>query len=160
MKIAEVLAIITEANHELMSNKVKDINYGGCGIFAEKFYNILIKLGQKPKIVILTDEPCGYHNQVKDNNYYSVICNHVVVKIGKCYYDSNGKFNPKKEYTHCQLIQGVPLDVLRKFNGLTETTSIYHIWNRRFDRSQIPVIEQTLEKVYEKYVNNLVVSNI
>lgn len=153
MKAAEILAILTEANKELNDNNVRYINNGGCGIFAERFYRILFKLGKKAKIVILTTRVDLYYKQFITDKYYYNVCNHVIVKIGRCYYDSDGKFDLSTKFTYCDKIEDVPIMVLRKF---IERTS----WNSMFNKEHITEIEKTLEKVYEKYVNNLVVSNI
>jgi hypothetical protein len=88
--------------HKLLlpiNKKVKDINWGGCGIFAKAFANMMIELGFKPTImgVYCNNRPEMTHrsnlknirqNRTKAYSEEVEIYDHYVVQIGKFYFDS------------------------------------------------------------------------
>lgn len=94
-----------------INEKVKYINHGGCGIFAEHLYYTLIKLGLKPSLGVITRNVKGMRERIIAwkthsgavaesvfvvNHGYACIDHIVVILEGKII-DSEGVYNSYKD---------------------------------------------------------------
>ena len=138
-----------------LNEKVPNIHYGGCCVFAEELYHFLVKLGKKPRIIAMT----GYakylekilavrieHAGIFDIKHTVILCDGWII-------DNNGIYKRTDEVLHCDhnnyTCFELTLDELKWMN--TEVGG----WNRKFDRNQIKDIAKTLKKI----AKNLVVTN-
>jgi hypothetical protein len=77
---------------------VPNINFGGCGMAALALYDAAKKEGKKPKIVYVYSpwDEDSYRKNIKFKEGKSKkadACMHIVIKIGKNYYDADGKIS-------------------------------------------------------------------
>lgn len=153
-------------HYNKVNKKVKCLNKGGCGIFAVALYDILIELGYKPQIVVITNDReamrCRVH-RIDHKKYASV--QHMVVKVGKYYVDSTG-FNTDccifaKPYVGrvdgygkpiFELFAQMPIKVARQWNENP------HQWNSRFRRMHIPTVQELVKNSKKKLIETLELS--
>ena len=138
-------------NYQNINETVRNINRGGCGIFAEKLYNILLKFGNKPKLLVITTDAEGLKTRISGETSMGGALEHIVVQVGKYYYDSQGRYTNHLKigtYGKTDLVE-LPLDVLVKWNAQSWR------WNDCFNRRSIKTIETKLNNVYKKVVNHL-----
>lgn len=133
-----------EAFREL-NECVPHINCGGCGIFAEHLYTALVALGKKPSLVIITDNSYYMRKRIESGkkNSNSTLY-HIVVKLGKYYYDNNGvydEYHIKNMYWGANELCEIEIDRLKELNENPRG------WNSLFDREFIPHIKTRLEKL-------------
>lgn len=159
MKSTKLITWLFE-QYQTINEKVGNINCGGCGIFAEKLFILLINLGLKPKLIVLTENKKGMDDRILNNNYRAYIT-HIVIKLGNRYIDSLGLYKTideirlKHGYSiwECRISTKLTLDKLKEWNKDAG------IWNRKFDRNHIKTIEKKLNECYKKAEKVLVVSN-
>ena len=133
-------------NYIDINETVKHINRGGCGIFAEKLYKTLLKFGNKPKIFIISSDADGLKTRISGQTELGGKLEHIVVQVGKYYYDSQGRYTNHLligNYGKTTLVE-LPFDLLVEWNGEAWR------WNDCFNRRSIKTIETKLNKVYEK----------
>ena len=140
------------SNYADINGRIPDINRGGCGIFAEELYNTLIKLGNKPQIYIITRFNINdVLEAIANDNTYGFSFNHIIIKIGKYYYDSNGKrtiedyrdiYGSNISFVNCSI------EYLNKLNANID------VWNDTFNRNKTKNIQAVLEKAFKKIVLN------
>lgn len=147
------------------------INYGGCGVFAERLYDKLKLFGYKPKIVVLVNSKQCFADSMKmlderGLDYYWINrtegFSHIMVKVNGYYVDSEGMYKsqadmPSKWRYYDIYEKGMKIGSLRK------CTADERFWNDRFDRYDIPAIENRLDSIYRRIAkkiktNSLVVS--
>ena len=147
---------IEVANNYIGINKeVPNINYGGCGIFAEHLYYILIKLGVNCKIGVIcnSDSKYGFECAVKNKDYDNMYgLRHIVIIVGNKMLDSNGVHTSLNDFTYI----GVCISYAMKIEHLCEANDM-DVWNPTFNRRHIKTIENKLNIVYKKTQENLVV---
>lgn len=172
--MSKAILIANELYNEYkpINEKVKYINHGGCGIFAEHLYCTLIKLGLNPSLGVITRNAKGMmeriiawrsHNGVIAESIYEVnhgcaCVDHVVVILEGKIIDSEGVYNSYKEikdgrYSEYEITDTLCLKVLRSWNNEG------NFWNWFFDRSNIKLIEKKLEDCYKKVKKNLEIPN-
>lgn len=140
-----------------IEEKVCNINFGGCGIFAEHLYDKLKLLGFRPKIVVFVYSKVEFEKSMamlakRGMNYYinqrTEGFPHVVVKAGGYYIDSTGAYKDYRKMQHYRTMytpyEGMDIDQLRECNQPQE------LWNNSFYRGDAKVIGKHLEKVYKK----------
>ena len=87
-------------------NKILVLNYGGCGFAAIAMYDLLVKLGQKPKIIFAYrgwDSADYISNTEAINNKSKDFksCNHALIELNGKFFDTTGNRNIKQwEYYH------------------------------------------------------------
>ena len=107
MQEIDVLFELSEECVKTINDEIPTINQGGCGIFAEKLYNILDKMGLNPTVVFITRytgdwrEWLGYDLNDKGvsirNGMLDPFC-HVMVKVDGYYLDSSGIYDRLAEH--------------------------------------------------------------
>lgn len=142
-----------------INDSVENIQYGGCGIFAQNIYNILTRLGYQPKIIVITKTLETIEDWVLKNNkdpYYFDVT-HIVIELDGVYIDNNGVYLKTTSIMHCDDENLKVTDIVTPV-VLKEWVDNLH-WNQRFDRRDVSVIEHKLNQVYELFEKDLVVSN-
>jgi hypothetical protein len=125
-------------------NGIPDINRGGCGISALALYDIAKANGKKPKIVYLyswMDDDSYQMNEryKKGKSGEASSCAHVLVKVGKKYYDSTGSIKAKEIETYSKVDEGI------KRNHLIASIKNVNEWNPCFKRKKwLPKIKKEL----------------
>ena len=141
-----------------LNEKAPNIHYGGCVVFAEKLYNILVNLGKRPKIVILSNTPKSVKHYVKHFPFISentVDIRHAVIKVDGIYIDNNGFYCEVTEIIHQEDRKNYK-EVATSINELRFINDNMINWNDRFDRVDIEIVNKTFKEI-EKYItNNLV----
>jgi hypothetical protein len=112
-------------------NKIPNINRGGCGFSALAIYDTAKSEGKSPKIVFLYSgwDADSYEQNLefKNGENEPTSCSHVVVKIGKKYYDSTGKLSKSE-------LQGYRRDEEIKRSHLIAALQKKSDWNTTFKR--------------------------
>ncbi len=144
-----------------INNEIRNLNQGGCGIFAEHLYFTLKKMGYKPRLILLTRDKEQLRKFVKLNttdcsDFYFLSIGHVVVSINGKLIDSRGIHDTVEEcwsslYYEYKTLP-VKLALLQKWN------KDEHFWNSSFDRRNIKTIEKKLANCYKKLHKKLEVS--
>lgn len=164
MKRFKLLTLLFELFADI-NEKVPRLNYGGCGVFAEKLYHLLCGLGLNPKLIVITDNAKGMNERVKGYDKWSfkygyASITHIVVRVGRYYIDSTGIYKSivfvcefhKYRETQRQVSTRLTIDVLEKWNAQP------YIWNDSFNRRHIKTIEKKLAECYKTVEQNLVVT--
>ncbi len=138
-----------------LNEKVPNIHYGGCCVFAEELYHFLVKLGKKPRIITMTsyakylEEILNVrieHAGIFDIKHTVILCDGLLI-------DNNGVYKFTDEIRHCEhngyTCMELTLDELKWMN--TEVKG----WNTSFNRKQIKDIVKILKNISK----NLVVTN-
>ncbi len=85
---------------------------------------------------------------------YCLDIRHIVVELDGVFIDNNGVYESTNQIKHCEGVnhtKALTIDILEVWNKKVQ-------WNHSFDRSQIYLIEQKLNKCYEKFEKGLVES--
>jgi hypothetical protein len=147
-----------EIEFQSLEADIPDLNYGGCGIFAEEAYKLLVSLGLTPRIAVLAR---GSRGEVKSEIVYGITnnlsgrvvpFNHVLLKLGGRYIDSGGVYRSLKEmdepYSNMICVTGMQLDLLEEWN------KDRMVWNYRFKRTgNVQRIRRTMNKIRKNLVN-------
>jgi hypothetical protein len=142
----ETMAFLEEGLNYVNICTPTDINSGGCGVFAQLLYNKFQELGVKVEIIALFSNlsvPCykAFKNYVSTGEFNDkVMVEHIVIRFGELYLDSQGIFNPK-----LQLMQDITPISIEQLNFLVENAK----WNTIFDRDCIPFIKEKINEVFE-----------
>lgn len=112
-----------------INEKVKNINRGGCGAFAEHLYKTLKKLGAYPELAVITNSIQGMeqrvgvwkaHNRDRFEMYreYAIV-DHIVVIVGDVLVDSEGLYgkltdHPDRSYHSQKLYKKLDINTLEK----------------------------------------------
>lgn len=135
----------------LVDNQFKNINSGGCGVFAHVLATELQEvLGVTASVAWL--DTCdantvsealntvrnnnGNHFDLEDMNAYGVWCNHVMLKVNNHLIDSTGVYENLGDTRWLMLTMSEVIDL----NTLGVLANNPNGWNRSFDRGQIPHI--------------------
>ena len=156
IKIAEALC----NEYQDINERVRHLNKGGCGHFAEHLYHTLIKLGVIPKLGVVTDTKKGMDRKLAGKSEFNKKGNyiggkfanvaHVVVIIDDMLIDSRGIH---KTVTDCwqtiyktdyELSDLLTIEQLKKWNRDLD------MWNSRFKRYNINTIRKRLKECYNK----------
>ena len=136
-------------NKLLKLNTVPDINRGGCGIVAHAFYTACTQNNIPAKIVYIVRPSIDDDVINKMNNNEPTSCAHVMVKIGRYYYDTEGVYKSKiaiqKEFF--SKIELVPVDPEYAYAAASAQNS----WNKRFNRERYANIIPRMLGVEVKY---------
>jgi hypothetical protein len=130
-----------------INDTLPSLNRGGCGIFAEKLYDLYLRLGYKPIIILITDSLEGMKMRLEsDNQYYASII-HIVIKVEDYYIDSNTVSKDRNDigFTYGEICLDLTIDKLREWNSTAS------LWNRCFDRDDIGYISEKIENIYKKF---------
>ena len=133
----------------MVSNVLRDINAGGCGYFAEHLYHLFIKIGVKPKLCLIT-------RQIVDRKNANYNFNHIILKVGKYYYDNRGrndkeklKYILNKAYWNDWRIHEVEIDLLFELNN--NGKEMYNCYFRKRNRTY----KKTLKNFFENLENTI-----
>jgi hypothetical protein len=127
-------------------DKITDINYGGCGLAALALFDAAKREGKKVKIVYCYT---GWDaNELHKNNQFkegkrkkATSCHHVVIKLGKRYWDSTGTLS-KKEIKNFYTVDE---EITRKH--LIASINNKGAWNDVFKRKKwMPEIKKLIKK--------------
>jgi hypothetical protein len=158
-KPSEIVNYLVE-QYSSINEKVPYINHGGCGVFAEKLYNIMRNIGLKPQLVVITNNRIEMDKRIRGeaHNYGSII--HIVVKIHGKYVDSTGVYKSIAAVAdyHKYPLKEREVSTLLTTDVLANWNSQRYFWNERFNRKYIKTIEDKLEKVCNMAKKNLVVT--
>jgi hypothetical protein len=127
-------------------NGIPNINRGGCGLAALALFDAAKREGKSPKIVYCYTAFDG--SSLRKNNQFkegkrkkATSCHHVVIKLGKRYWDSTGKLD-QAEFEDFEWIDDT---ITRKH--LVASINNKGTWNPSFSReSWMPEIEQLIKK--------------
>lgn len=120
-------------------SKIDTISCGGCGVAALTLYHAAKKEGKEPKIYFIysnwDDESIKTNEAfIEGKKKKATSCFHIVLKIGRRYYDGEGVVDISK-YSYHKIIE-TPLIVLES------AICNKGVWNPTFDREKyIPMIE-------------------
>ena len=148
------------AEYNTINGRVNDINYGGCGIFAEHLYLTLIKLKIKAELVVICPKAEAMDQRILtgQRSWGADAIGHILVRVDNKLFDSEGVYSSHKKVGtyyqsgYSELSEKLTLPVLKKWNGNPNQ------WNYRFNRKDIPVIKKEFKEAYIKINTNLVVS--
>lgn len=121
-------------NKLLKLNTIPNINRGGCGIVAHALYMALTKVNVPASIVYIIRPHRDIDVIEKLNNHEPTSCAHVMVKVGRYYYDTEGVYKSKvsiqKEFiSDIKLIKVSP-------EYAYESASTQNSWNKQFNRER------------------------
>lgn len=121
-------------NKLLKLNTIPHINRGGCGIVAHALYTALQKAEIKASIVYVIRPHRDQDIIEKLNNNEPTSCAHVLVKVGRYYYDTKGQHKSKKaiQEEFIGYIDLVKVDPEFAYKSAAEQNS----WNRTFNRER------------------------
>ena len=129
---------------------VRNINRGGCGIAALAIYDQAKREGKNPKIVFCWDVwslmwcddngPQQHEAYKNGKRKTAVSCSHVLVKIGRRYYDCKENATKSEVYDEFRIVDE---EVSR--DHLVAAVNNKGQWNSEFDRKvHLPKIEKYL----------------
>jgi len=130
--------------------KVKNIQRGGCGVFAEYSYELFKNMGLNPKIQVLA--PSFWKMTIseaitkKSKNKEKLAFHHIVVDVDGLLIDCNrlGASPSDLNYENCKVVSEMPLNYLKSLNKEQK------FWNPCFQRTEISKLKQEFEKLEEK----------
>lgn len=160
MKKPRIKTLLTALydQYQIVNSKVKYLNQGGCGVFAEGLFDVLTALGYKPTICIITPNKVGMTKRVNNDDTGWASCTHMIIKVGKYYIDSTGVYNSITSmtayhgYGYQELFVGISIDITREWNNNP------YQWNDSFNRRQIVTVKKILEKSKKKVAKKFGVS--
>lgn len=127
-------------------NKIKNINRGGCCIFASVVSRQLEILNIPHKIIIVNNLGEFLNTKRKTHNldnWSSSIFQHVLVEFDKVYYDYNGFYDIDVYHTYQRVSNSGTLTLKEAEYFSTKE----HIWNKDFDRNQIPYMKKIIQDI-------------
>jgi hypothetical protein len=127
-----------------INSKLPYLNCGGCGIFAEHLYGILVELGYKPTLVVITNSANGMDELIEGKIKW-VNCDanikHIVIAVNGVYMDSKVITQAVKGfgYSVCsETTDKLSIEVLKKWNRDLS------MWNDTFNRNEEYLIVKRL----------------
>jgi len=126
-----------------LSEKVRNIDRGGCGIFAVELAIRLKKIKIPCKLVIIDYSVENYMEDIEEQGYVSPEAQkptHVMLKVGRKYIDSNGVFTKSQmneEFGHRYKIE-------INHEQFIDAAKTSYGWNSAFKRSSLPIIKKQL----------------
>lgn len=142
-------ALATE--FEVINSEVPNIHYGGCCVFAEALYRLLIKLGKKPEIVISTENPLRMLETFENRSPYYIDVLHAFIMVDGFIIDNNGVYNNTDELLHHSDFRYSCMKLtLKEVHWLNNKVGG---WNRRYNRELTPKMKLLIKKLYKKFAN-------
>ncbi len=151
MEKKRIVSYVFKEYNERITPKVPNLNIGGCGVFAEHLYKLLISVGVKPKIVVITDNIAAMNDRILNNgDEWGAIIKHIVLFINGKYIDSDGVYNSVKDIHHNKygtlITDKLTIEVLEKWNK-------GDFWNECFDKKKYtPFIKKQFKGIEKKVV--------
>lgn len=102
-----------------ITHSVENLNYGGCGLFAEYAYELFVRLGFKPTLAIISKEPAKAQDDINNNRNGDITpFSHIVLIVNDAVIDSEGIYKtfteiPAYNYSRFELVKGVPFELLK-----------------------------------------------
>jgi hypothetical protein len=121
-------------------SNIPRINYGGCGLVAKALYEALYK--QYPNVSIWYLDDCDNREAYIYNKPYAP--NHVVIKVGRYYYDANGVYSPSQLQKHWNFMNKWKVSYQYLIDSIDKGR-----WNPEFDREDHAPIIYKLIKPYK-----------
>ena len=140
-----------------LNQEVPNIHYGGCTIFAEGLYKMLIGLGKKPRVIMLTTTKdslnfCINNRVTNFDSGQFVVVNHCVIEVDGRYIDNNGMYGNITEILHFENAES-DTEVVITIEDLEFINETFIGWNIKFDRKQITSVLERLNKLKEILAN-------
>lgn len=137
---------LTEAFNYL-SMVVPNINYGGCGVFAELCYDFLKRLGFQPIIVILTRDPEWTNSAIQNGDLHFPLT-HVVLMVDGRFIHSLGIHDDLEDVQRaCLYHERYDAVTLHNIEQLRQWNTLPNFWHYMFDRSKIPLMKDFFETI-------------
>lgn len=138
-----------------VSSKVYEINYGGCGIFADFLYQVVSGKGYKCQVICLdshaghtTKEHLGNLRRITIRDMDSIFAyNHICLQIGNYYFDSYRCERVSKDRIFDEQYQKLGQISMDKLQYLV---SLEWKWNDLYDRSQNKRLKRLLSESLER----------
>ena len=127
-------------------SEIPNINRGGCGLAALALFDAAKREGKEPKIVYCytgwDDSNLHKNNQFKEGKRKKATsCHHVVIKLGKKYWDSTGKLDPEE----IENFETLDEEITRKH--LISSINNKGAWNNMFSRKEwMPKLQKLIKK--------------
>lgn len=133
----------------LKLNTIPHINHGGCGIVAHALYTALQQANVKASIVYVIRPHRDQDVIEKLNNNEPTSCAHVLVKVGRYYYDTEGQHKSKKaiQEEFISYIDLAKVDPELAYASAAGQNS----WNRQFNRERYANVVPKFFGVKVKY---------
>lgn len=132
---------------DLLSMSVPNINYGGCGAFAELCYDFLKRFGFQPIIVILTRDPEWTNSAIQNGDLHFPLT-HVVLMVDGKFIHSIGIHDDLEEVQRaCGYNNRYDAVVLNDIDQLRRWNNLPGFWHYMFDRSKIPLMKEFFETI-------------
>lgn len=148
---SEIIKKIHNLN-EKIREEIYRLNQGGCGIFADELYKVLVKLGFQPKIaikagVIPFEERKKFINETMNNNFENsskTAFSHCMIQLENFLIDGYNCCEGNRIEDGFQIM---PFEI----NGYytkdeLEIAIAYADWNENYSRSQTPKLINLIEK--------------
>jgi hypothetical protein len=130
--------IFTELTVDL--SNIPRINYGGCGLVAKALYKSLYKQFPDISIWYLDD----YNNREAYTHNHPYAPNHVVIKVGRYYYDANGVYSPTQLQERWNFTHRWKVSYTYLIDSIDKGC-----WNPEFDRKTHTPVIRKLTKSYK-----------
>lgn len=130
-----------------LSTTVPNINYGGCGVFAELCYDLLKKMGFQPIIVILTSDPEWTNKAIQNGETHFPLVHVVLMVDGKLIHSLGVHDDLEEVHRACLYSRRYEAVVLNDAEQLRQWNTLPSFWHYMFDRSKIPVIKEFFETI-------------
>ena len=148
-----------------IGKKIPNINYGGCGVFAEALHAALAKSGIKSAIAIVSREGDGVIRSVNELNFAQFM--HMVVRVDGKYLDSDGVYasNTLTAVSNSRAKYGFMADKLDVAHpkALKAMNRLAGEWNPMFDRTNIrrmrKMVRDAVDSAFGDAQTKLIASN-
>ena len=123
----------------VIEDSVPHVNSGGCAIVALGAQKHLHNNGNTTAEIIYLYESYGHNYACKVKRGAPISCHHAMIKAGRYYYDSEGRYTKKelKEMGYAHIIPVTP--------ALVEQSIRVASWNDTFNRYYVSTIASILE---------------
>ncbi len=149
MAIQSIINHLSTSLPELNDSINTPINCGGCGIFAKLLSDKLDELNIPHTIESIFIYGNPYEATLKEcingneEDIYSAVPSHILIKINGEYIDSEGIVNHKVK--DCEPVE-TPYDLLNKLIDKG-------CWNPTFNRKAVPLISEKLDSIFNNLNN-------
>lgn len=136
-----------------LNEKHPHINYGGCAKVAKIMMEELAKVDISSSAIVLGEPECYTNKPIHtipiEDLWEEVDFNHVMIKVGKYYFDSRGVFTRKADT--------VPL-YNKPYKGTLGLAAIKYIakngnWNTNFNTAELPAIRRIIKRHLSCLIN-------
>lgn len=150
----QFIGFLTEALPAVDQVTPTQINYGGCGVFAENLYENLVSLGYEPQIIALYAKDNAKISASARKSLKEFVANgngisnagqdHVVIRLNDIYMDSTGIISTGQVVATAIELVELTIDQLKELN-------LKGKWNPIFDRSLGDFIKDKMASFFNMY---------